>query len=216
MQALTEQVLRVAPPGGLFDRTLVHSLNPSASPGARKQLVHRAVEHGEVLRLKPGLYLLSADLRRSEPHPYTLASMLVWPSHVSLQTALAYHGLIPEAVYQVASVTPGRSRTFDTPAGRFTFQRVPADDPRAGVEATRVGGALWAFVASPLRAIADLVYLTAGITWRRDGLRFLEESLRIEPDDLVKLSFDRLDEIRQGLRSRRAIDYLDGLAEEVA
>ena len=41
-----------------------------------------------------------------------LAASLHAPSHVSLESALAYHGLIPEAVYQVASITVARSREF--------------------------------------------------------------------------------------------------------
>ena len=40
---------------------------------------------------------------------------------ISLETALSYHGLIPEAVYQTASVTAARGRAFDTSIGRFTF-----------------------------------------------------------------------------------------------
>lgn len=52
-----------------------------------------------------------------------------------------------------------RSRVYETPIGRFTFQRVLARNPRAGVEAVNVGQDAWAFVASALRAIADLVYL---------------------------------------------------------
>jgi hypothetical protein len=97
--------------------------------------------------------------RKTDPHPYVVASLLHAPSHISLETALSHHGLIPEEVYQTASVTAARGRAFDTPIGRFTFQHVPARDPRAGVRAVKLGFDTWAFVASPLRAIADIVYL---------------------------------------------------------
>ena len=106
------------------------------------------------------------------------------PSQVSVETALAHHGLIPEAVHQVVSVTDLRSRTFLTPLGRFVFERVPCDALRAGVRATRVGRDAWAFVSTPLRASADLVYLRRRVTWDRDGLRSLLESMRIEREDL--------------------------------
>jgi hypothetical protein len=69
----------------------------------------------------------------------------------------------------------------------------------------------WAFVASPLRAIADKVYLNKEISWNRNGLGYLTESLRIEEDDLRSLSFEALDEILDSIRNRRVQAYLAGL-----
>ena len=174
-------------------------------------VVHRACQAGEILRLKPGLFALGPPYRKSEPHPFVVAGVLHAPSHISLESALAHHGLIPEAVYQVSSVTVGRSREFSTPLGVFSFRRVPAHAPRAGVEAVAVARNAWAFIASPLRAIADAIYLNQEITWNRNGLGYLTESLRIEEDDLRSLSFEALDEILESIRSRRVRAYLEGL-----
>ena len=58
MQALTERVFVLAPPGGLFDLTVVRNLFPEASVGARRLLLHRAVARGEVLRVTRGVYCL--------------------------------------------------------------------------------------------------------------------------------------------------------------
>jgi hypothetical protein len=211
MQSLTDRVFKLAPPGGLFDETAIRNLFPAASDGARALMVHRACRAGEILRLRPGLFALAAPYRKSEPHPFVVAGVLHAPSHISLESALAYHGLIPEAVYQVSSVTVGRSREFATPVGMFSFRRVPARAPRAGVEAVEVVRNGWAFVASPLRAIADVVYLRKDITWKRNGVGFLTESLRIEEDDLPSIRFDELDEILDSIRSRRVWGYLKGL-----
>lgn len=211
MQNLTELVFKLAPPGGLFDETVVGNLFPDSSAGARALLVHRAYQAGEILRLKPGLFVLAPPYRKTEPHPFVLAAALHAPSHVSLESALAWHGLIPEAVYQVSSVTVARSREFRTPLGVFSFHRVPTRAPRAGVEAVEVSRNAWAFVATPLRAIADLVYLNKSITWKEDGMGYLTDSLRIEEDDLRTLSFEALNEILENLRSRRVRAYLEGL-----
>jgi len=211
MQRLTERVFKLAPPGGLFDETVICNLFPDSSDGARALLVHRACHAGEVLRLKPGLFVLSPPYRKSEPHPFAVAAVLHAPSHISLESALSYHGLIPEAVYQVSSVTVRRSREFSTPLGVFSFRRVPARAPRAGIEAVAVARHGWAFVASPLRAIADAVYLNKEITWKGNGLAYLTESLRIEEDDLRSISFEALDEILNSIRSRRVQAYLEGL-----
>lgn len=215
MQALTEKLLKLGPPGGLCDTTVVANLFPDATVGARRLLVHRAVQAEELIRLKPGLFILAAPFRKSEAHPFTVASLLHGPSHISLESALAVHGLIPEAVYQVASVTAVRSRSFKTPVGVFTFQRVPADDPRAGVEAVKLEDGAWVFMASPLRAIADMVYLNRTITWAEKGMGYLTESLRIEPENLAQLSFRPLAAICRSLRSRRTVAYLQGLRREV-
>jgi hypothetical protein len=144
-----------------------------------------------------------------------VAALLHAPSHVSLETALAHHGLIPEAVYQTASVTVARSRVYDTPVGRFTFQRVPARNPRAGVEAVKVGQDAWAFVASALRAIADLVYLRRSVVWEKDGLGFLTDSLRIEEADLRRIELASGEEILASLSSRRVQRYLEGLRKDL-
>jgi predicted transcriptional regulator of viral defense system len=215
MQTIAEKVLLLSPPGGLFDETVVRNLLPDRSEAARKVLVHRAVSAGEIVRLKPGLFLLAPELRKTQPHPFVIAAMLHSPSHVSLESALSRHGLIPEAVYQVSSVTSLRSRTFHTPVGVFSYIRVPAADPRAGVQALKVDGRSWAFVATPLRAIADLIYTRREVSWVKDGLAFLTESMRIERDDLQAISFESLDEICQSLRSRRTSDYLRALAREI-
>jgi len=211
MQSLTERVYKLGPPGGLFDESVVATLFPRATPGAARLLVHRAVRKGEVLRLKPGYYCLAPDYRKTEPHPFVVAAFLHSPSHVSLESALSHYGLIPEAVFGVSSVTTKRSRSFRTPLGEFTFRRVPAKNPRVGISAVDLHQSGWAFVASPLRAIADLVYLRKDVRWGRDGLEFLTRSLRIEEDDLRALPMDQVDGLMQNFTNRRVVTYLAGM-----
>ena len=69
----------------------------------------------------------------------------------------------------------------------------------------------WAFIAEPLRAIADAVYLDKSISWGRNGLGYLTESLRIEEEDLREISFEASDEIFDSIRSRRVRAYIAGL-----
>lgn len=215
MQTLTEKVLRLDPPGGLFGDTVVRNLFSDLSAGARRAVIHRAVRQGEVVRLRPGQFCLAADLRRRHPHPFVIAGLLHYPSQVSLESALAFWGLIPEAVHQVASVTHQRSRTFATELGRYAFVRVPCDHLRAGVRSTEVDRGTWAFVSTPLRAIADMVYLRRAVTWKRNGVGFLTESLRIPHDELEQISFEQHEEICASLRSRRTRCYLEGLRKEL-
>jgi len=144
-----------------------------------------------------------------------VAALLHSPSHISLESALSYHGLIPEAVHGVTSVTAGRGRKFMTPLGDFNFQRVPADEPRAGVRPIKLDEQGWAFIAGPLRAMADLIYLRKEITWKKDGLMFLKESMRMDEDDLRGMPLDDYEEIFRSLRNKRTKMYLKGLKEEL-
>jgi hypothetical protein len=215
MQTLTKNIFRLLPPGGLFDETAVRNLFPNRSEAARKVLVHRAFSAGEIIRLKPGLFILAPEFRKTHSHPFVIAALLHSPSHISLESALTHHGLIPEAVYEVASVTSARSRVVTTPVGVFSFTRVPALNPRAGVRAQKIDGRSWVFIASPLRAVADLIYVRKEVTWEQDGPAFLTDSMRIERDDLKTISFDNLDEVCDSLRDRRTVNYLLGLFLEM-
>ena len=62
----------------------------------RRQLA-RWTRAGRVVQLRRNVYLLGQPWRRIEPHPFVVANALQRPSYVSLQSALAYHGMIPEA-----------------------------------------------------------------------------------------------------------------------
>lgn len=213
--SLTEKIFCLKPKFDLFDSVVISNILPEKKAGAIKLLLKRAIDKGEILRLKPGLYCLSETYRCESPHPFVVAQAIFRPSYVSLETALRYHGLIPEITYQVASVINKRSRRFDTPLGRFTYDRVPSHPLMAGVTSVKVGDDSWAFVATPLRAIADLVYLRK-VRWRRDGLKFLLESMRIEEDDLHDLDMGSMDEILSSLGSYRVREYIKKMAKEVA
>ncbi|MBU3915546.1 hypothetical protein KKA14_08415, partial [bacterium] len=169
----------------------------------------------EIIRIVPGLYCLAKEFRRSELHPFVVAGMLRPSSHISLESALSFHGLIPEAVYQVSSVTIERSKTFHSPLGLFSFHRVPVKTLHAGVKAIELGRNTWAFMADPFRAIADLVYLRKSVSWKEDGMEFLTESMRIDLDDLCQLSLENLEAVIDVFSNKRTQDYLNGLRMEI-
>jgi len=64
----------------VFNTTVVRNLFPGISAGAQRALVDRALRAGEIQRLKAGLYILAAPYRKSELHPFALASLLHFPS----------------------------------------------------------------------------------------------------------------------------------------
>ena len=71
-------------------------------------------------------------------------------------------------------------------------------------------------MATPLRALADMLYLDKSVSWPNDGLGYVLESLRIEPDDLSAVSMAALAEISDSIRDRRVVAYLEHLAKEAS
>ena len=67
---------------------------------------------------------VSEDGFSEEYLAYWTANRIYAPSYLSLETALSHHGLIPEGVYTITSVSSRKTQTFDTPLGHFTYRRV--------------------------------------------------------------------------------------------
>jgi predicted transcriptional regulator of viral defense system len=144
----------------------------------RRQLARWSAS-GKVVQLRRNVYVLAEPWRRVRPHPFVIANQLHRPSYVSLQSALGYHGLIPEAVPVTTSVTTGRPADVRTPIGRHLFRHLRTD-AFFGYGRVRVMDDQEALLADPAKALLDLVYFTpAG-----DAERYLE-SLRLENLDLL-------------------------------
>ncbi|MCX7014849.1 MAG: hypothetical protein NTW86_20250, partial [Candidatus Sumerlaeota bacterium] len=89
------------------------------------------------------------------------ANQLQRGSYVSLQSALAFHGVIPESVPVTTSVGPGRPETVRNPLGAFEFHHLSVR-LLYGYARLEVAPRQFAFVASPEKALLDLTHLTPG------------------------------------------------------
>ncbi|MBL4621979.1 MAG: type IV toxin-antitoxin system AbiEi family antitoxin domain-containing protein [Immundisolibacteraceae bacterium] len=202
MQTLTEQLLEE----GFKDRVLTDAQLGrliSGSSQRRYNLVNRAMKAGELIRLRRGLYLL-ADKYRSQPcHPYALAQRLEPGSYVSLETALAFHGWIPEAVYTTAAVVPSRQskELMVERLGRFTFH--PLAIQRGYflelVERVQLGEQV-VLMAKPIRAVLDLVCMRK-VGWQ--GLDWLVQGMRIEEELLNRVTGTELRTLSQVYKHKR-------------
>ena len=114
---------------------------------------------GKLVQLRRGLYALAEPYRSARPHDFIVANVLQPASYVSLQSALAYYGLIPEHVPVTTSITTGRPGSKETPFGRFLYRHV-APERFFGFRYHQVSQGEWAFLAAPEKALLDLVYLT--------------------------------------------------------
>jgi len=131
------------------------------SAGQVRLQLSRWVKAGRLLQLRRGLYALAPAWRKVEPHPFLVANRLRRGSYVSLQSALAFHGVIPEHVPVVTSATPGRPEAVRNALGAFQFSHL-AQRLLFGYARVEVAPQQFAFVASAEKALLDLVHLTPG------------------------------------------------------
>ena len=82
------------------------------------------LRQGAIIRVKKGIYVFGPKYARRPFSREILANMIYGPSCISLDYALHWHGLIPERVEAVTSVTIGRGRRFSTPVGLFIYRQV--------------------------------------------------------------------------------------------
>jgi predicted transcriptional regulator of viral defense system len=143
----------------VFSSALLLSGKVSAQQ-VRLQL-SRWVKDGRLIQLRRGLYGLAPVWRKVEPHPFLIANRLQRGSYVSTQSALAFYGLIPEHVPVVTSVGPGRPETVQNILGAFQFNHL-THHLLFGYSQMEVAPRQHAFVASPEKALLDLIHLTAG------------------------------------------------------
>ena len=176
----------------------------------RRQL-SRWTSAGRLYRLRRGVYALAPPYHKVKPHPFVVANALVRGSYVSLQAALAHYGLIPEYTPMVTSVTTGRPGCWETPLGTYEFRHVKADWFH-GYQRLDVGGGQWAFVATPEKALLDLVHLQPG----GDAPAYLAELRLQTPDQLNLDRLARLAEESGSPKLRRAARHIAALAQAEA
>lgn len=176
----------------------------------RRQL-SRWVKSGRLVQLRRGLYSLAPPYRKVRPHPFLVANRLVPGSYVSLQSALAFHGLIPEHVPVTTSVTTGRPQRRENPLGSFEYHHVRAEQLN-GYRLEALGDDQEALVAAPEKALADLVGLAPGA----DSKAYLSE-LRLQGLDRIDpAALLRHPVLGARPKVRRAVRHLLALAEEEA
>jgi len=163
---------------------LAGDVNPAS---VRRQL-SRLTASGHLIQLRRGLYALAPPYRKVKPHPFLVANYLVRGSYVSLQSALAYHGLIPEHVPVVTSMTTLRPGYRETPLGHFAYHHVKPEY-FYGYDLIEVEEKQTALVANPEKALLDLVQLRPGSDSREylEGLR-LQNLERLDLEELGRLA----------------------------
>lgn len=143
-----------------------------------KNNLGRWVQQGLLIRLKPGLYCFPEYIKKPGIELY-IANRMYRPSYISLHTALAFYGLIPEAVVQITSVTSLKTAGFVNTIGQFSFKSVKPEymfgyEPKTLTDGRNV------LIADPEKSVLDLLYLYPFYNTPEEieGLRLDEDFMR--------------------------------------
>jgi predicted transcriptional regulator of viral defense system len=210
MNKVSERVFELLPWPQFTIQGLV-ALFPG-SEDRRYGLVKRALASGEIIRIRRGLYCLAPKYQKRSVNLYALAQLVYGPSYVSLESALSWHGWIPEAVHAVTSASFKKAKEFATPLGVFRYDRVPQQVFYTEVERLTDASGNVFLMATPLKALADYVYVRKK-DWT--GMEPAVSSLRIEPQELEQVTDGGLEALSRNYSSPRVKRFLEGLRKDL-
>lgn len=168
---------------------LIHHLQGYSKP---RDKITRLLKNGDLIRVKKGLYVLGESHRQQLVSLEVLANLIYGPSYLSLEYALSFYGLIPERVECLTSMTTQKNKVFKTPLGVFSYRHLASHKYHEGLVLQSLDGKRHFIIASPEKAIADILDHQKSLTQTKEVLEFLIDNQRIEEYQLRKLSLRNL------------------------
>lgn len=169
---------------------------------------------GKIIRMKKGLYVVSHEISHRDLNPFLIANHIYGPSYLSMQTALRYYGLIPEAVYHLQSMTIGVARKYENLIGTFRYVHVPEGYFNIGVSMKEENGNTF-MMATPEKALSDLMVYTPklNIRFQTEMRKYLEEDLRLELEELAHFDVGIIEECARVSKKKTMLRQLIKLIE---
>lgn len=197
MTKLDSFQLRKAIPQEEFDYLLLKGA--LSDYAAIRQKINELLKAEVIVRVKKGLYVFSPEFNLAPVCKEVLANLIYGPSCISLDYALAFHGLIPDRVHTITSVTPKRDKEFDTPLGKFSYRYLSEKKYPHGIEQVWIDKSHPVLMASPEKAFIDYVTLNKvpSIVDADAARRFLLSDLRIDKEDLQRIDPLKLMELNR-------------------
>ena len=89
-------------------------------PGINHVNLVRWQQKGYLIKIINGWYCFS-EYRSVENIVWLASNLIYHPSYISLQSALSYYNLIPEAIFMTTSVSSRKTKIFNTSIGNFSY-----------------------------------------------------------------------------------------------
>lgn len=147
--------------------------------------IKRDVENNILFPVVRGIYETN-----SNTSGYLLASFIYGPSYLSFEYALSFHNLIPERVitYTCATFNKRKKKEYNNIFGYYTYRDIPKTAFHYYVKAY-IKDTYSYFIASPEKALCDLLYILPPVSSIKALEQLLFENLRIEDDKFKHLNF---------------------------
>lgn len=127
-------------------------------------------QKGYIRKILKGVYYFR-DYPVNDSFLYFVSNRIYKPSYVSLNSAMAYYNLIPEAVYLNTGISTLNTRMLETPLGNFKFRHVKPE-LFFGYKLVEMGGKIIK-MAEPEKLILDYCYFN-----KIEDMKYIE-SLRL-------------------------------------
>ena len=199
----------------IIDYATLSNILTSCGYTGIKDKIEDLKRKGIIKSLKKGLYVHTSQYSKNIISKEIIANSLLSPSYISLDYGLYYHGLIPESVVDVASVTTKRSKSFSTDYGLFSFRHIKKELFRIGLEiASGQNGNF--MIATKEKALCDKIYFTRDIKIgsKRDMIEFLRDDLRIDFDELEDFDIEIVRHYQEVSKSKK-IKFLETVIESL-
>jgi predicted transcriptional regulator of viral defense system len=155
-----------------------------------RRVINYLLKTEHIERVKKGIYVLGKNNPYyAPPSQFRLANIIYGPSYLSLQSALSFYGLIPEAVHEVTSVTPKRKKYFDTSRGAFSYWYIHHQYYAKGITLIPASQGGPFLIATPEKALVDILQQNKTHLRLNKIEEFLLDDLRIDEAELC--SFDK-------------------------
>lgn len=150
-------------------------------PQFNKKNLNNWQKKGYVVKLRNSLYCFS-DISLDQEMLFNIANKIYKPSYISLESALWYYSYIPEAVFQVTSISTLKTNNFENKFGDFIYKSIKK---RAffGYKIIDINGNRYK-IADPEKAIIDYLHINTSIKSQEDfyALRFNKFNIKSDVD----------------------------------
>lgn len=150
--------------------------------------IKRDIDKGFLFPLVRGVYETDSTI-----DGFLLAAYIYGPSYLSFEYALSFHNLIPERVVVYTNATFGKrkSKSYQNRFGLYTYRDVPNTAFPFLVKSYEENGYAY-FIASPEKALCDLLYIRKPVTSIKELKWVLFEDLRLNKNIFEQLNFEEM------------------------
>jgi predicted transcriptional regulator of viral defense system len=150
-------------------------------------------------------YYMFTDVTMDDSLLKHTANKIYPPSYIALESALSYYNLIPEAVFQVKSVTTRKTKQIQNDVGFFSYHSIN-NSLFFGYSLKGDGKNLF-YISDPEKTILDYLYFSPHLTTETDF-----ESLRLNRDIFKEIiSIQKLHNYLDIFKHRRLAKSLTAL-----